>query len=434
MAFVDKTNLHLQAGNGGNGKLAWRRETHVPLGGPAGGNGGNGGSIYFVGDVNETSLEPLRYSKNIRAANGEDGDIKNLYGKAAKDTYIKVPLGTIVTDEKTGLQLADIVIPEKPYLIAQGGRGGKGNASFKNQLNKAPTLYELGDLGQQVDVILELKQLADVGLVGLPSAGKSTFISKVTAAKPKVAAYHFTTLIPILGAYIYGEDKQNRLIIADIPGLIEGASDGKGLGHEFLKHIQRCKVLVHIISMDPLDNPDPVLAYDIIEAELAKYSSHLLDKKMILVANKMDTEGAQANYELLKQHLKRKKLWPISANEGTGIKPLMKRIEEVYAKEMFDHPEYAIPQYDKSIADCTPYYGDELDRTITVTPVSEGVWEVTSPYIAYWAHKIPLKTQDNMIRFNQKLNSIEFNTVLRENGVANGDTIWVYGNELEFEG
>lgn len=226
MPFVDKCRLLIKAGDGGDGIVSWRREAHVPLGGPAGGNGGNGGNIYFIGDHNETSLETLNYYKKIIAKNGENGGIKNMYGANAEDLIVKVPLGTVVINDDTNKIIADITLENQKYLIASGGLGGHGNAHFKSGFNKAPTLYEKGELGETFNARLELKELADVGLIGLPNAGKSTLISKLTNATPKIANYQFTTLVPILGSFDYNDQK---IIIADIPGLIEDASEGVGL-------------------------------------------------------------------------------------------------------------------------------------------------------------------------------------------------------------
>ena len=428
MAFIDKCRILVKAGDGGDGIVSWRREAHVPMGGPAGGNGGNGGNVYFIGDHNETSLEFLKYTRKILAKPGEKGDIKNMHGRNAEDVFVKVPLGTMVINAKTQEVIADIMVDGKQYLIAEGGLGGHGNAFFKSGYNKAPTLYERGEKGQELDLILELKELADIGLIGLPNAGKSTIISKLTNAKPKIANYQFTTLVPILGAI---DNDGQKIIVADIPGLIEGASEGVGLGHEFLKHIERCKILAHVISMDPLDNEDVLASVDTIFSELKKYNEKLVDKKIILVANKMDAEGAQENFDLLQQKYKSFLIFKTSALLNEGIAELKE-----YLIQEFNNLVLYNQLKDDEIIEWTHSKVErdaKLSKELIITSPEEHVWDVESEFLEYWTHRIPINTPDNLIRFNQKLSSVGLESKLRELGAEEGDTINIYGVQIQYE-
>ena len=429
MAFIDKCRLLIKAGDGGDGIVSWRREAHVPLGGPAGGNGGHGGSIYFVGDHNETSLETLNYTKKIIAKNGENGGIKNMYGANAEDLIVKVPLGTIVINEDTNKIIADITIENQKYLIASGGFGGHGNNHFKSGYNKAPTLYEKGELGETFNARLELKELADIGLIGLPNAGKSTLISKLTNAAPKIANYQFTTLVPILGSFDYNGQK---IIIADIPGLIEGASKGVGLGHEFLKHIERCKVLLHIVSLSIDDNENIVESVNIIFDELKKYNVNLINKKIIIVANKLDLDIDDYQLNKLKLNFKNYEICPISCVTGEGLEQLKQIIYNEYLKVKF--AEEAIID-DKIIKEFTRHKNkdEELSKEIEIIQTKENVFEIKCDYLKYWAHRIPINTPDNLIRFNQKMKSTNLFEQLKEHNTKPGDIIKIYNVELEYE-
>lgn len=428
MAFIDKCRICVKAGDGGDGIVSWRREAHVPMGGPAGGNGGNGGNVYFVGDHNETSLEFLKYTKKISAKSGEKGDIKNMHGRNAEDVYVKVPLGTVVINANTNQVIADIMIDNKKYLIAQGGLGGHGNAFFKSGYNKAPTLYERGEKGEQLDLILELKELADIGLIGLPNAGKSTLISKLTNAKPKIANYQFTTLVPILGAI---DNNGQKIIMADIPGLIEGASEGVGLGHEFLRHIERCKILVHVVSMDPNDNPDVLEAVKTIFNELKQYDKQLINKKIIIVANKLDTEGALDNFKLLKSKIRKYKIFGVSALENQNLDELKQ-----YLIDEYNLLSDSLKMNNEEITTWTNHQVDRdayLDKTLEIIKKDDHLYEVRCEYLKYWAHRIPINTPDNLIRFNQKLNSLGLESKLKEMGAEDGDTVDIYGTQIQYE-
>lgn len=422
MGFVDKCKIFVKAGNGGNGCLSWRKEAHVPLGGPAGGNGGNGGSIFFIGDRNETSLEHLQYKKNIFAKNGENGGIKNMHGKNAEDLYIKVPLGTIVYNIDKSQPICDIKKHNESYLIALGGKGGHGNTHFKSSFNKAPSLFENGEIGESLNVILDLKEIADIGIIGFPNAGKSSLISKITNAKPKIANYSFTTLIPILGTL---DCNNKKIIIADIPGLVENASNGYGLGFEFLKHIERCKILIHLISLDNNDNEDIIKSYTTIMKELESYNIKLLDKKIILIANKKDVLDSKKQLNELEKFLQ-KKVTSISCYSDDDIlfvkKLILKEYDELINKDNFEiEPVLWQEQVGKE---------KELDKKLIITKLEDGVWDIKCEYLEYWTNRIPLKSPDNIIRYNQKIKSLEIEKELYKNGAKKSDVFFIYGNEV----
>ncbi|WP_031489257.1 GTPase ObgE [Ureaplasma canigenitalium] len=434
MAFSDKCYIKLVAGNGGDGMLAWRREAHVPMGGPAGGNGGNGGSIYFVGDHNETSLETLKYQKIIRAPHGEKGDIKNQHGKNALDVYVKVPLGTVVIDASTFETITEVLIDKAKYLITRGGQGGHGNMHFKSAFNKAPNLYERGEKGEMKDLFLNLKTIADIGIVGLPNAGKSTLISTFTNAKPKTAAYQFTTLNPVLGT-IYHHDQ--RIIFADIPGLIKGAHKGTGLGFDFLKHIERCFLLMHIISLDDNDHEVSIIdSFDTIMNEMKEYSSLLQSKPMIVVANKIDALNSVKNLEILSQHINnRYPLISVSALEYTNIKEMLDLVVDYFNQSK----EKMMKENTSGIDELITYHKKErnvsksLDQTIVITRTGDHSFSITGEYLEYWVNRIPLTTQDNLIRLNQKLDTINFKQQLKDFGVEQNDTLNIYDITLNYE-
>ncbi len=429
MPFVDKCRLLIKAGDGGDGIVSWRREAHVPLGGPAGGNGGNGGNIYFIGDHNETSLETLNYYKKIIAKNGENGGIKNMYGANAEDLIVKVPLGTVVINDDTNKIIADITLENQKYLIASGGLGGHGNAHFKSGFNKAPTLYEKGELGETFNARLELKELADVGLIGLPNAGKSTLISKLTNATPKIANYQFTTLVPILGSFDYNDQK---IIIADIPGLIEDASEGVGLGHEFLKHIERCKILLHVVSLSLDDNEDIIASVNTIFNELKKYNLDLIKKKIIIIANKLDLEIENYQLNKLREMFSNYEIIPISCATGEGLENLKKIIYNEYLKIKLTQ-ETVIDN--TIIKEFTRHKNkdEELSKSIEIVKINDHTYDIKCEYLKYWSHRIPINTPDNLIRFNQKMKSTDLFNELRKIGANIGDVIKIYGIELEYE-
>ena len=329
--FIDKVRIFVKAGTGGSGCLSFRREKGVPFGGPDGGNGGDGGSVLLVGNSGLSTLIDFKYKPHFEAERGEHGMGKNMYGRNAKDMTILVPLGTVVKDFDTGEVLGEILHENVPMLIAKGGKGGRGNTSYKCSTNRAPKSFEYGEEGEEKTIFLELKSIADVGIIGYPNAGKSTLLSKISKANPKIANYPFTTLSPNLG--VVRIEAGVSFTWADIPGLIDGAHTGAGLGGEILRHVERTKILVHMVDVS-VDGSDPVADYTSINKELALYSKELAKKPQVVAANKLDMPGAKKNYELLKKHLAKKKvkLFPIAAMKGEGLKELVFEVFKKYKK------------------------------------------------------------------------------------------------------
>lgn len=321
--FIDVARIFVRGGKGGNGAVAFRREKYEPMGGPAGGDGGNGGNIILVVDEGLRTLMDFRYKKHYRAQVGENGRNKNQYGASGKDMILKVPKGTIVRDEETGIVLCDLVENKQQFICAQGGRGGRGNIKFKSSTRRSPRFAEPGRKGEERWIVLELKLIADVGLLGFPNVGKSTLLSNITSAKPKIANYHFTTLKPNLGVVSLGEG--SSYVIADIPGLIEGASEGTGLGHEFLRHVERTKLLLHILDASGQESRNPLDDFYKINKELKNYSPKLAQKKQIIVLNKMDIPQSKINAEEVKEKLGDEyEIFEISAVTGEGLSDLKK--------------------------------------------------------------------------------------------------------------
>lgn len=321
--FVDTAPIYIKAGNGGNGCVSFRREKYVPAGGPDGGDGGKGGDIIFIVDIGMTTLMDFRYKKKYKAQNGQDGRGAKAFGKDGEDTIVKVPPGTIIKDAHTGNIIADMVEPDRQFAVARGGKGGWGNTHFATPTRQAPKFAKSGEPGDEREVILELKLLADVGLLGFPNVGKSTLLSVVSAARPKIANYHFTTLAPNLGVVSLGQG--NSFVLADIPGLIEGAHAGVGLGHEFLKHVERTRLLIHVVDVSGTEGRDPVVDFDTVNQELQKYNASLMDRPQILAANKMDLPGAQERFEEFKSEMEQRghKVFGISAATQKGVRELM---------------------------------------------------------------------------------------------------------------
>jgi len=334
MKFIDLIKLKVKAGKGGDGIIAFRRELYVPKGGPSGGDGGNGGSVIFIGDEGLNTLLDLRKTREIKALAGENGKPKNMHGKNGTNTIVRVPLGTIVKDIKTGTIIADITKNKATAVIAKGGIGGRGNAKFASSTNRVPKISENGTPGQEFEIICELKLLANAGLIGLPNAGKSTFLKVVSAAKPLIADYPFTTLDPQLAVVTNNNDS---FVIADLPGLIAGASDGKGLGLQFLKHIERCQVLVHMIDISD-EKSDHFLTYQLIKQELSKYNKKILEKPEIVVANKIDLLADLSAVKKLAAAIK-KPVFAISALKKENLKPLIAEIAKFVKTVAKEEPE-----------------------------------------------------------------------------------------------
>jgi GTP-binding protein len=329
--FVDQVKIYVKGGDGGNGMVAFRREKYVPKGGPAGGDGGKGGDVVFVVDEGLRTLMDFRYQRHFKAPRGENGMSKNMHGKNAEDLVVKVPPGTVVIDDDTKEVIADLTEHGQRVVVARGGRGGRGNARFVTAKNPAPEIAEKGEPGEERYLVLELKLLADVGLVGFPSVGKSTLLSVVSSAKPKIADYHFTTIVPNLG--VVETEDQRSFVMADLPGLIKGAHQGAGLGLQFLRHIERTKVIVHVIDMAAVEGRDPYEDFLTINEELARYKMRLTERPMIIAANKMDLPNAEANLRDFKKRLKEDlPVFPISAATKQGIRELLFAVADLLEK------------------------------------------------------------------------------------------------------
>ena len=422
--FIDEVKITVKAGKGGNGIVAFRREKYVPKGGPAGGDGGNGGSVIFVGESGLTTLLDLRYNKVLKAADGENGMAKNCFGKAADNIYVKVPLGTVIYDEVLGSVIADITKHGQEVVICKGGKGGRGNSSFATSRVPAPYICESGLPGEEKSLKIELKVLADVGLVGLPNAGKSTLISVVSAAKPKIANYPFTTLVPNLG--VVGVKDGRSFVMADLPGLIEGASIGAGLGLNFLKHIERTRVIAHVIDMDPLDKSDPYNNYLIINKELENYDKKLLLRPQVIVANKMDLPNSLENLEKFKKECKNIPIIPMSAYNKDNINALLYKLADlldtVSLNEFVDDIKEEIVEY--------IYKKPEAPFVITLG--KDGIYNVTGPVVKRYFDITDFSRDDNVKLFAQKIRNLGVDEELKNLGVKNGDTVRIFDFEFEF--
>ena len=392
--FVDEVLLRVEAGNGGDGCTAFRREKYISMGGPYGGNGGHGADIIFKVDEGLHTLLDLRYQKTIKAPKGENGRGKNQHGKGASPLIVKVPLGTVVTDMDTGLIIADLSHKNQEEIIAKGGRGGRGNTAFKTQTNTAPDYSENGEEGERRNLKVEVKMLADVGLVGLPSVGKSTIISCVSASKPKIAAYHFTTLTPNLG--VVGASEGRSFVMADLPGLIEGASEGEGLGDKFLRHIERTRVIAHVIDMSGFEGRNPYDDYVLINKELEAFNKKLIEKPMIVIANKMDVEGAKENLEEFKKKVDCE-IFEVSAVSKTGLDAVVNRLADI----LDTIPNN--PLYDDSQIESHVLYKFKKEEPFIITRDDDGTWVVSGKEVERIFKMTKFSSDEAVTRFAKKL-------------------------------
>lgn len=423
--MIDYAKVSLKAGDGGNGAVAWRREKYEPNGGPAGGDGGNGGSIIIKATRNLSTLDEFRYKTKYKAQNGEAGGKKKKFGKKGDDLIIKVPVGTLVREANSEVIIKDLNKDGEEYLIAKGGRGGRGNVHFKNSIRQAPRFAELGRSGQEIDVILELKILADVGLVGLPNVGKSTLISVISKARPKIANYHFTTIDPNLG--VVNIDSERSFIVADIPGLIEGASDGSGLGHDFLKHVERCRVLVHLVDISGIEGRNPIEDFKMINEELKLYNEKLAQKPMIIAMNKSDLDFNNNAEAFLKEFADKYDIYKISAATTKGIKELVDAISELLAKseiKEFDPME----EVDTEFLD--KYYDKEIDYDLNFRKEND-IFVVDGKRVDKLLEKVDLEDYDGKMYFEKTLREMEVFDKLKEMGIQEGDSV-AFG-DLVFE-
>lgn len=420
--FIDEVVIKVEAGNGGDGCLAFRREKYVAMGGPFGGNGGHGSNIIFKVDEGLHTLIDLRYMKTIKGKKGENGRGKNQNGAAAEDVIIKVPQGTIVTDLGTGFIIADLKEKDDEVVVAYGGRGGRGNTAFKTQSNPAPNFAENGEPGEVKELKVELKLLADVGLVGMPSVGKSTIISCVSKAKPKIAAYHFTTLNPNLGV---ARTKDGRsFVIADLPGLIEGASLGEGLGDRFLKHIERTRVIAHVIDMSAFEGRDPYLDYVTINKELENFNKDILKKPEIIIANKMDLPSAKENLEKFKEKIGDKKIFEVSAMTNTGLEDVVTSLADM----LDEIPITALYEDDKF--ESHVLYKFKKDEPYTITK-EDDCWVIRGDEIEK-IFKMTKFTDEGLARFSKKIRKMGVDDKLIELGAEPGDKVRILDFFFEY--
>ena len=431
--FLDEVKIFVRSGDGGNGLVAFRREKYVPKGGPAGGDGGRGANVVFIVDEGLRTFMDYRYQKKFVAPNGENGMSKGMHGRKSKDLYLKVPPGTVIRDTDTGEVLADLVEHEQEVVVARGGRGGRGNCRFATPSNPAPEIAENGEPGEERNLTLELKLMADVGLVGFPSVGKSTLLSITSKAKPKIADYHFTTLAPNLGVV---ETKDHRsFVMADLPGLIEGASQGVGLGHQFLRHIERTKVIVHVVDMSATDGRDPYEDYKIINQELAEYNMRLLERPQVVVANKMDIPVASENLKEFKKDLENDgeevDIVEISAFTRSNIDNLLYKISDI-----LDNTDpnmlYELDTEEESMENRVLYKHKPKDETFKITRDDTGAYVVSGPGIERAFLMTDFNRDASVRRFAQQMRSMGVDDALRDRGCKNGDTVKILKGEFEF--
>lgn len=421
--FVDQVKVFVKAGDGGNGLAAFRREKYVPMGGPAGGDGGKGGDIVFVVDEGLSTLMDFRYNKHFKAQRGENGMSKGKHGKNAEDFEIPVPPGTSVYDEATNELIADLVHQGQKAVICQGGRGGRGNIRFATSRNPAPNLSENGEPGQELDIRIELKVLADVGLVGFPSVGKSTLLSVVSAAKPQIADYPFTTLTPNLG--VVSTKDGRSFVMADLPGLIEGAHEGVGLGHQFLRHIERTRIILHIIDMASLEERDPYEDYLKINSELEKYDATLKNKKQIIVANKMDMPESQANLEHLQAQISEDiEIYPISTISRDGLDNLLYKIadtlDSIPVEVAEEETEEVVISFEK-----------KSDK-FTISRDDDGSFILEGDKIETLFKMTDFSSDEGIQKFARRMRQMGIDRALRDKGAKDGDVVRLLDFEFEF--
>ena len=421
--FTDEVIVELYAGDGGNGCMAFRREKFVPMGGPFGGNGGRGSNIIFKVDEGLNTLVDLRYNRIIRGKKGTNGEGKAKNGKNAEDLIIKVPIGTVITDVETNLIIADLTKKDDEAIIAYGGRGGRGNIAFATRTNPAPSFAENGEPGEYKKVKVELKLLADVGLVGLPSVGKSTIISKISASKPKIAAYHFTTLTPNLGVVRVSDSKS--FVVADLPGLIKGASLGEGLGDKFLKHIERTRIIAHVIDMSGFEGRNPYEDYLLINKELEDFNKSLLLKPQIIIANKMDIPTSTENLKEFRKKVKNVEIFEVSAMNNQGMKEVLIKLSK-----MLDTIEKK-PLYEEEKFESHILYKFKKEQPFSITK-DGNVWVVSGKEIEELLRMTRFTTDEAAKRFANKLRRMGIDDKLKEMGAVDGDYVRILDLEFEF--
>ena len=410
--FIDKARIYVEAGNGGDGMSSFRREKFVEKGGPNGGNGGRGGNVILRADNSLNTLIDFRYKRKFIAKRGDNGGVSNMTGHRGEDVIIKVPLGTVVRDDETNIMIADLTEDGQEFVAAKGGRGGKGNACYATSTKRAPTFAEKGEPGTKGWLRLELKLLADVGLVGYPSVGKSSIISRVSAARPEIAAYHFTTLTPVLGVVRLNEEQS--FVLADIPGLIEGAAEGVGLGHDFLRHIERTKVLLHVVDVSGCEGRDPIEDFEKINHELEAYSTKLARRKQLVVANKMDLPDSADNFVILKEYVEEKgyEIMPVSAATGDGLQELMWKAWEM-TRQYVAEPEEEIGVVEE---------GDP-DSFEIIRGAEDADFEVKGKNIERLVAMTNFDNSEALYRFQLIWKRLKIEEALLEAGIQEGQTV-----------
>lgn len=426
--FVDQVKIYVKGGDGGNGAVAFRREKYIPKGGPAGGDGGRGGDVIFEVEEGMRTLIDFRYKRHFKAERGEHGWSKNQHGKNAEDLIVKVPPGTMILHAETKEVIADLTANGQRVTIVKGGRGGRGNSRFASPSNPAPEICENGEPGKEMEVVLELKVLADVGLVGFPSVGKSTLLSVVSKAKPKIAAYHFTTIVPNLGVVEVPDGRS--FVMADLPGLIEGAHKGVGLGHQFLKHIERTRVIVHMIDMSATDGRDPYEDYLTINQELEQYNMRLMERPQLIVANKMDIDTAQENLAIFKEKLGEDvQIFEISSATHQGVNELLYKIADVLdVTEMF-------PMYDQENQDIEQrvlYKYVKEEKLFDISRDVDGAFLLTGAELEKVFKMTDFTREESIRRFARQMRGMGVDDALRAQGAKDGDIVRIDKFEFEF--
>ncbi|HIF1079549.1 TPA: GTPase ObgE [Enterococcus faecium] len=431
--FLDQVTIDVKAGKGGDGMVAFRREKYVPDGGPAGGDGGRGGDVILIVDEGLRTLMDFRFNRHFKAQPGENGMSKGMHGRGSEDTYVKVPQGTTVRDAETGALLGDLIENGQTLVVAKGGRGGRGNIRFASPRNPAPEIAENGEPGQERKIELELKVLADVGLVGFPSVGKSTLLSVISSARPKIGAYHFTTLVPNLGMVTTSDGRS--FAAADLPGLIEGASQGVGLGTQFLRHIERTRVILHVIDMSGMEGRDPYEDYLAINKELSTYNLRLLERPQIIVANKMDMPDAPENLVKFKEQLNKEKedefaddipVFPISGVTRQGLDALLNATADLLEVT----PEF--PLYEEELEEETVHYGFNPEGpAFQIDRDSDATWILSGEKIEKLFQMTNFDHDETVMRFARQLRGMGVDEALRARGAKDGDLVRI--GEFEFE-
>ena len=424
--FADRAQIYIKSGKGGDGHVSFRRELYVPNGGPDGGDGGRGGDIIFEVDKGLNTLYEFRHNRNYKAQPGEDGGKKNKHGKNGEDLIIKVPEGTVIREVETGKVVADMSGDNQRVTVLNGGRGGKGNQHYATPTMQAPKYAQPGQQAMELNVILELKVIADVGLVGFPNVGKSTLLSRVTNAQPKIANYHFTTLNPNLGVVDLPGGK--GFVIADIPGLIEGASEGVGLGHEFLRHIERTKVIIHMVDAASVEGRDPIADIKAINAELEAYNPDLLNRPQVIAANKIDAIYGESNTiidDIKKVFEPEIKVYPISAVSGKGLKELLYHVREML-DEFDDAPTVFEQEYDPK------QFFDNVEDPYTVEKIKDGLYSIEGPRIERMLGYTNLESEKGFVFFQNFMKENGILDELEALGITDGDTVKIYGHEFDY--